>query len=141
LNNPYVAAVALKLSTTCSQAFPANHPSLTKKFDHAKGMLSRLTRIKTPRNRNPRIGAIGPCQNVFGPPPNSRIEGEIEPLGDEVAESGSLLVVGKAEYGAHASEPRRKNRRAEGIDHIVIMKRGPFLWSFILIIDVYLILG
>lgn len=48
---------------------------------------------------------------------------ETEPRGVDDADGRSSLVVGRAEYGSHASEPRRNTRRADGTDHIVMMKR------------------
>jgi hypothetical protein len=49
---------------------------------------------------------------------------EIELRGVENVDGISSLVVGSAEYGSQASEPLRKTRRAEGIDHIVMMRKG-----------------
>lgn len=116
LNRLNVAAVALKLMTTCSHAFPPNQLSGTMKFDHANGMLSRLTRIKTHKNPKPSIATSGAFQLNLEGLPSAAPENELR--GVDAAESKSMLLVGNAEYGTHARDPRRNTRFADGIDHI-----------------------
>ena len=87
------------------------------KFDHANGMLSRLIRIKTHKKPAPSIATSGAFQlNLDGLLPNELVENELR--GVDAAVSRSMLLVGKAEYGTHPNEPRRKTRLADGIDHI-----------------------
>ena len=46
---------------------------------------------------------------------------ENELRGVDAAEASSTLLVGSAEYGTHARDPRRKTRFADGIDHIPLL--------------------
>lgn len=72
--------------------------------------------MKTHKKPKPSMATSGAFQLNFEGFPNTVEENELR--GVDAAEAKSTLLVGSAEYGAHARDPRRKTRFADGIDHI-----------------------